>query len=332
MAAAAALISAALIVVLHPLLARYALARPTARSSHTKPTPQGGGIAVIAAMTLVIAGALMLFPGLFDDPRPLAGALAAVLGLALVGVTDDVRPLAALPRLVLQAAAVTVVLATLPAEMRVVPALPWWLERALLLIGGVWFVNLTNFMDGIDWMTVAEVVPVTAALALFGADGRAAAGRDRGVLCAVRRHARLRAVQPAGGAAVPGRRRQPADRPGAGLAADPARRPRPSLRRAAAAALLRWRTRPSRFCAGSSKASRSCRRTAATIFSARPTGAWAFGASSRWYLRSTWCYASWPRSLVVTTSGALHSVLLAIGIVCVAALLIKFNGGYRPKA
>ena len=171
MAAAAALISAALIVALHPLLARYALARPTARSSHTKPTPQGGGIAVIAAMTLVTAGALLLFPGLFDDPRPLTGALAAVLGLALVGVTDDVRPLAALPRLVLQAAAVTVVLATLPAEMRILPLLPWWLERALLLIGGVWFVNLTNFMDGIDWMTVAEVVPVTAALALFGALG-----------------------------------------------------------------------------------------------------------------------------------------------------------------
>ena len=171
MAAAAALISAALIVVLHPLLARYALARPTARSSHKQPTPQGGGIAVIAAMTLVIAGALMLFPALFDDPRQLTGALAAVLGLALVGVTDDVRTLAALPRLVLQAAAVTVVLATLPAEMRVLPVLPWWLERALLLIGGVWFVNLTNFMDGIDWMTVAEVVPVTAALALFGVLG-----------------------------------------------------------------------------------------------------------------------------------------------------------------
>ena len=33
---------------------------------------------------------------------------------------------------------------------------------------GVWAVNLTNFMDGIDWITVAEVVPVTAGLTLFG--------------------------------------------------------------------------------------------------------------------------------------------------------------------
>ena len=41
-------------------------------------------------------------------------------------------------------------------------------ERALLLLGGVWFVNLVNFMDGIDWMTVAEIVPVTAGVALLG--------------------------------------------------------------------------------------------------------------------------------------------------------------------
>jgi UDP-N-acetylmuramyl pentapeptide phosphotransferase/UDP-N-acetylglucosamine-1-phosphate transferase len=40
-----------------------------------------------------------------------------------------------------------------------------------LLIGGLWFVNLVNFMDGIDWMTVAEVVPITAALAVIGLFG-----------------------------------------------------------------------------------------------------------------------------------------------------------------
>ena len=171
MAAAAAAISAALIVVLRPLLTRYALAQPNARSSHREPTPQGGGIAVIAAMTVVIAGGLMVFPALFDDPRQLAGALAAMLGLAIVGVTDDLHPLEALPRLVLQAAAVAVVLAMLPADLRIVPALPWWLERAGLLIGAVWFVNLVNFMDGIDWMTVAEVVPLSAALAAFGLMG-----------------------------------------------------------------------------------------------------------------------------------------------------------------
>jgi len=171
MAAAAAAISAVLIVSLRPFLVRYALARPNARSSHKQPTPQGGGIAVVAAMTIVTAGAPVLFPHLFEDWRPLTEAMAAILGLAVVGVTDDVRPLEALPRLILQAAAVAVVLATLPTDIRVVPALPWWLERTGLLIGAIWFVNLVNFMDGIDWMTVAEVVPLTAGLAVFGMMG-----------------------------------------------------------------------------------------------------------------------------------------------------------------
>ncbi len=43
------------------------------------------------------------------------------------------------------------------------------------MIGGVWFINLMNFMDGLDWMTVAEVVPVSAAVALIGLIGGAPA-------------------------------------------------------------------------------------------------------------------------------------------------------------
>jgi UDP-N-acetylmuramyl pentapeptide phosphotransferase/UDP-N-acetylglucosamine-1-phosphate transferase len=46
------------------------------------------------------------------------------------------------------------------------------LDRALALVGGVWLINLVNFMDGIDWMTVAEIVPITAGLALFGLAAR----------------------------------------------------------------------------------------------------------------------------------------------------------------
>ncbi|MFX4423948.1 hypothetical protein ABTA75_18920, partial [Acinetobacter baumannii] len=68
------------------------------------------------------------------------------------------------------------VLATLPTEFHLVPALPVWVERSLLLIGGLWFVNLVNFMDGLDWITVAETVPVTAALALFGFFGELSLG------------------------------------------------------------------------------------------------------------------------------------------------------------
>ena len=55
-----------------------------------------------------------------------------------------------------------------PENLRIVPACPLWLERALLLLAGLWFVNLVNFMDGLDLMTAAEIVPITGAVVLLG--------------------------------------------------------------------------------------------------------------------------------------------------------------------
>jgi len=169
-AAVAAGISYCLIVLLMPLLERYAPARPNARSSHKIPTPQGGGAAVVAAFILVMAAATLL-PGLNLDVIHLSIIFAATTALAVVGATDDMRPLEVIPRLLLQAAAVAIVVAALPTELRIVPNLPWWLERVLMLMAILWFVNLVNFMDGIDWMTVAEVVPVTAGLTICGVMG-----------------------------------------------------------------------------------------------------------------------------------------------------------------
>jgi UDP-N-acetylmuramyl pentapeptide phosphotransferase/UDP-N-acetylglucosamine-1-phosphate transferase len=167
---AAALISAALIVALKPLLLRYALARPNARSSHKSPTPQGGGIAVVGATFLAAAGALWFAPPAMSGTE-ITWVGAAALTLAVVGVVDDIRPLPAMIRLILQIAAVVAVIVA-SGSGRILPEpIPLWLERGLLVIAGVWFVNLVNFMDGIDWMTAAEVVPVAAALALLGAAG-----------------------------------------------------------------------------------------------------------------------------------------------------------------
>ncbi len=159
----AALVSAVLIVVLKPLLIRYALARPNARSSHKVPTPQGGGIAVVGAC-LVVAGAILFALG---SAGPFIVIAAAAVGLAVVGAVDDIRPLPPIPRLLLQIVAVaTIVWAS---GVRVLPeAVPLSVERTLLVFGGVWFVNLVNFMDGLDWITVAEMVPITAFIGVLG--------------------------------------------------------------------------------------------------------------------------------------------------------------------
>jgi UDP-N-acetylmuramyl pentapeptide phosphotransferase/UDP-N-acetylglucosamine-1-phosphate transferase len=84
---------------------------------------------------------------------------------------DDMRSLSAAVRLAIQCIAVGALIAALPNQLQVLPQLPWWLERAGLFIGAVWLVNLVNFMDGIDWMTVAELVPVTGTILLLGLGG-----------------------------------------------------------------------------------------------------------------------------------------------------------------
>ena len=153
--------------MLRPALERYALARPNARSSHEKPTAQGGGIAVIGT-TLVLSLIVFAAEPAFGQAalREFAPVMVAAILLALVGMVDDIRTLAPMPRLLLQFVAVA-----LPDEARIAPPIPFWLERALLLLAGVWFVNLVNFMDGIDWMTVAEVVPITVYLVVIGFNG-----------------------------------------------------------------------------------------------------------------------------------------------------------------
>jgi UDP-N-acetylmuramyl pentapeptide phosphotransferase/UDP-N-acetylglucosamine-1-phosphate transferase len=161
----AAAISAGIILVLRPWLQRYLLAHPNSRSSHRQSTPQGGGIAVIVAALAVAASAATMS---LNDPASLWLVFAATAFLSLVGAADDLWTIEVAPRLLLQTVAVGFMLASLPAELRVVPMLPWWIERVLLLLACLWFVNLTNFMDGIDWMTVAEFVPITVGLTFIG--------------------------------------------------------------------------------------------------------------------------------------------------------------------
>ncbi len=181
---ASGFIATVLILVLKPLLVRYALARPNARSSHKIPTPQGGGIAVVGTVLTPVA-LLLTFTNLPDEiARSLLVLATASVALAMVGAIDDIRPLPAGLRLILQAASVMAVVVT--SDVRILPEwVPLSLEQAILILGGVWFVNLVNFMDGLDWITVAEMVPVTAFIGLLSwfTDGPFPTGLIALVLC-----------------------------------------------------------------------------------------------------------------------------------------------------
>ena len=164
--AASAGLSAALILVLKPILVRHLLAHPNARSSHATATPQGAGLAVMAALIVVCAAALLL--KVAAPPPSLIPVLVAAAFLTLIGGLDDAHALAVSWRFAGQTAAALLVVLLLPPDIRLLPnLLPLSVERGLMVLGVVGFVNAINFLDGLDWMTVAQVVPMTLGVAIL---------------------------------------------------------------------------------------------------------------------------------------------------------------------
>jgi len=168
--ACSAALSAGLIFVLKPLLIRYALAHPNDRSSHATATPQGAGLAVMAALLIVTFAAMLL--GVMAPPPSLVPVLAGAIMLTAIGALDDAHALPVTWRLAGEALIAAAIVLTLPQDFRLLPdILPLIVERALMVVGVIWFVNAINFLDGLDWMTVAQVVPITLGVAVLQALG-----------------------------------------------------------------------------------------------------------------------------------------------------------------
>lgn len=171
-AAAAALLCGLGTRALVPLLRRGgALDRPNDRSSHTLPTPRGGGIAVIGTVLAIWVWAAAAGR---VSPAVLPVALAAVL-LAAVCWLDDLHGLSPLIRLTAQAAAVAVGLSALPESANPVSHfLGPTLYAAALGVLWLWWVNLYNFMDGIDGLAGSEAAAIGGGLVVLGLVGSAA--------------------------------------------------------------------------------------------------------------------------------------------------------------
>lgn len=154
------------------LVRRYALARqvldlPNARSSHTVPTPRGGGVAIVVAFTLAVLtlAALGRVPA-----RTTIALVGGGLAVAIVGLIDDHRHVPAGRRLAAHFAAAFWVLwwlGGLPSLVLAGRSVDMgWLGDALAAVALVWLLNLYNFMDGIDG--IAGVESVTVALGAAG--------------------------------------------------------------------------------------------------------------------------------------------------------------------
>ncbi|MEK7322538.1 MAG: glycosyltransferase family 4 protein [Pseudomonadota bacterium] len=152
--------------IVHRYALRALLDVPNERSSHVRPTPRGGGLA-IGLVFLSAVGLLATFDIL---PASLSAALiGGGLLVAGVGWLDDHRPVAARWRILVHfAAALWAVfcLGGFPSISLGQITLPLgWLGHVLAVIGVVWLINLYNFMDGIDGLAAGEAVTVALAAA-----------------------------------------------------------------------------------------------------------------------------------------------------------------------
>lgn len=147
---------------------------PNARSMHLRPKPAGAGIVIVPVAVLC-----WMWLAAPVQPQALTIAIAA-LGLSLLGWADDMRGLPVRVRLIAQLLAVAAVVVSLPMEARALPMVPLFAERLLEAVAWVWFINLFNFMDGIDGLAGSEAATIGAGYVLVA--GATATGAPLGIL------------------------------------------------------------------------------------------------------------------------------------------------------
>ncbi|HEX6440791.1 MAG TPA: glycosyltransferase family 4 protein [Stellaceae bacterium] len=152
-----------------PVLRRAAVIdRPNERSSHAVPTPRGGGIAPVGAILLAWMALIAADVGASGLWLVLVGAVL----LAVVSWFDDTRGLSPASRLFAQIAAVICgLLAAIPTGFVFQGWLPAWLDILAAALAWLWFVNLFNFMDGIDGLAGSETAAIALGLVLFASIG-----------------------------------------------------------------------------------------------------------------------------------------------------------------
>lgn len=140
---------------------------PNERSSHTIPTPRGGGLALAIAW---FAGLSWFY---FNGKIEQNLFFALLCGIIISGVSfiDDIINLKALPRLIIQSIATIMALYFIGGLHKIDLGFAV-IENAILLsvmafFAIIWFINLYNFIDGIDGYAATEAIFVCAAMFLL---------------------------------------------------------------------------------------------------------------------------------------------------------------------
>ncbi len=141
---------------------------PNHRSSHSKITPHGGGIGIVLAGT--IAGWMAYTKG-HDSAKAII--LSSSI-LALIGLMDDRYKLNVLVRIMCQFLSVIIVLLVFQDAWmsgKNIEAYYNYIVLSCWIVGGLWWINVYNFMDGIDTIAGLETIYILLSAVLLGYNG-----------------------------------------------------------------------------------------------------------------------------------------------------------------
>ena len=140
---------------------RYAITKqiidtPNQRSSHTTPTPRGGGVAIV--ISFFVGVFYCYFANIIT--KDLFFALLCSIPLIIVGFLDDIYNILAKFRFLVQSISVILSLYFIGSDSIIL--------NIFFAFGMLWLINLYNFLDGIDGYAISEAIFISlAAFVIF---------------------------------------------------------------------------------------------------------------------------------------------------------------------
>jgi len=154
-------------LIIRVALKKKIVSIPNERSLHDTPTPIGGGVAIV--LTWYAGISILYFCGKLE--KDLYYALMSGIILTIVSLTDDLTSLKPLVRLIFHfITAIAAFLFLGGLRPLIIPAINMdysFITYPLAVVGMVWFINLFNFMDGVDGFASLEAIIICLLMFVF---------------------------------------------------------------------------------------------------------------------------------------------------------------------
>ncbi|HJD65079.1 MAG TPA: glycosyltransferase family 4 protein [Rickettsia endosymbiont of Diachasma alloeum] len=138
---------------------------PSQRRSHNKITPRGGGLAIVVVVMAALSSFEYITSGLLINS---AKILPPLFVIATVSFLDDLKPVPVLIRLITHLICSAFVISLfIPRDFAVNIPIPIYLIFIILIIALSGFVNIYNFMDGIDGMSCIESIHLSSTMLIL---------------------------------------------------------------------------------------------------------------------------------------------------------------------